>query len=117
MRPDVVVAEDIDAPLVLLQDVVEQRQQVLHRLVLGDLVEEVQKRLSELTRVLLDDGVARPRVGRAVEARNEVEVLLADHLGLQVGLPVDALGSDVLGALLEDRRGCGSGNRIGNAQR
>lgn len=81
--PDVLLAsgrvlvEDVDARAILLEQIVDQHENVLDGLVLGDVRQQIEQRLGALVRLGRQVGGLR----FAVERRNTLEVLVVDHLG------------------------------------
>ena len=82
--------EHVNATLVLLECVIDQREQVLQSLEARDAIHEVEEGLGHLRGTLLHDGLSGFGIGGAIEAHNEFEIFFRDNLR-----PVSSTGYNV----------------------
>lgn len=99
-----VLLEDLDSGLVLEYHVVYHTENVLNGLVFADVRQQSVECFSALDPILVQQLLPLFATTGLVLA-NELVVLLRYHLRLEVRLPIDPLGPDLLRPLVQLRRG------------
>lgn len=78
-----IVVENVHTRAVLLQNIVDHGQQILHRLILRHIRDHLQECSGAFVLVFLEELISS-RGRRCVEHHNHVELLLVNHLTLEV---------------------------------